>query len=268
MSFVRNPPEKDALPDTLQITDDAVLGGRIKLKQPRRGHRFGHDAILLAAAVPARAGDFAVDLGAGVGAAGLALAARVGGVRVALVELDPALSALAAENIIRNRFAERARAITLDVGADADAYAAAGLASATADHVLMNPPFNDPARHNASPDARRRRAHLAAGFGPEGWIEAAGRLLRPSGMLTMIWRAEGLVPVLSALHDKFGAVSVLPVHPSAEQPAIRIIARAVKGSRAPLALLPGLMLADENGKPSPAANAVLRDAAALAPPPD
>src|SRR5262245_6776973 len=83
------------------VTEDAALGGRLALRQPRRGHRFGHDAILLAAATGGRAGEHAVDLGAGVGAAGLALAARVPGLSVTLVEVDPALVALAVENISR-----------------------------------------------------------------------------------------------------------------------------------------------------------------------
>jgi tRNA1(Val) A37 N6-methylase TrmN6 len=263
MSFVPNPPEDDALDDTLEITDDAMLGGRIRLKQPRRGHRVGHDAILLAAAVPARAGDFAIDLGAGVGAAGLALAARVPGVRIALVELDAGLSALAAENISRNHLAERARAFTLDVGAGEHAFAAAGLATASADHVLMNPPFNDSARHKVSPDGGRRLAHAANGVALERWVSTAGRLLRASGVLTMIWRADGLAAVLAILKENFGGVAVLPVHPYRDKPAIRIIVRAVKGSGAPLSLLPALVLAEEAGKPSAAANAILWDAAAL-----
>src|SRR5882672_7200482 len=95
------------------LTEDAVLGGRLRLRQPRRGHRVGHDAILLAAATPALAGEHVVDLGAGVGAAGLALATRVAGVTVTLVELDPSLAALAAVNAQRNGIA--ARALTLDV---------------------------------------------------------------------------------------------------------------------------------------------------------
>src|SRR5438876_10734157 len=84
------------------VSEDAVLGGRLRLRQPRRGHRVGHDAILLAASCPARAGDDVVDLGAGVGAAGLALATRVEGTSVALVEIDPDLAALAAEDAARN----------------------------------------------------------------------------------------------------------------------------------------------------------------------
>src|SRR5258708_31049873 len=93
------------------LTDDAVLGGRLRLLQPRRGHRFGHDAILLAAATPAREGDRAAELGAGVGAAGLALAARVPGVRITLLDIDPGLAALAAENAARNQLADRVDAV-------------------------------------------------------------------------------------------------------------------------------------------------------------
>ena len=124
------------------VSDDAVLGGRLVLRQPLRGHRFGHDAILLAAAVPAVPGEHAVDLGAGVGAAGLALARRVMGLAVTLAEIDPALTALAAGNAARNDLGERVRAVCLDVEASAAAFAEAGLPPASAAHVLMNPPFN------------------------------------------------------------------------------------------------------------------------------
>ena len=97
---------------TSELTDDAVLGGRLRLTQKRRGHRVGHDAILLAAATGARPGDRAVDLGAGVGAAGLALAVRVPDVEVTLVEIDPELAGIAAENIARNGLEQRVRAVS------------------------------------------------------------------------------------------------------------------------------------------------------------
>jgi tRNA1(Val) A37 N6-methylase TrmN6 len=134
------------------ITDDAVLGGRLRLAQPRQGHRVGHDAILLAAATGARAGEHVVELGAGVGAAGLALALRVALVRVTLIERDAALVALASENARRNGVADRVRAVPLDVAAAGREFAAAGLPAGSADRVLMNPPFSDPARHRVSPD--------------------------------------------------------------------------------------------------------------------
>ena len=245
------------------VTDDAVLGGRLRLLQPRRGHRFGHDAILLAAATPARDGDRAAELGAGVGAAGLALAARVPGVRITLVDIDPGLTALASENAARNRLSGTVDAAVLDVAAPTADFAAAGLAGGSCDIVLMNPPFNDPDRHKASPDPQRRAAHALAPQSLTRWTATAARLLRPGGTLTMIFRADGVADLLNALGDDFGAIVLLPVHGKPDASAIRIIAGAVKGCRTPLAILPGLVLAAHDGTPAPAAEAVLRHGEAL-----
>jgi tRNA1(Val) A37 N6-methylase TrmN6 len=243
-------------------SEDAVLGGRLVVRQPLRGHRVGHDAILLAAATAARPGDHAVDLGAGVGAAGLALAKRIAGVTVTLVDIDPALAALAEENAARNGMDNRVRAICLDVGAPIEAFAAAGLTVGSTDCVLMNPPFN--VLQNPSPEPQRRAAHAATASTLREWVHAASRLLRPSGMLTLVWRADGLTEVLAGLAVDFGGVTVLPIYPKPGAPAIRILARAIKASRAPLALLPSLVLADAAGKPTMEAEAVLRGGAGLA----
>jgi tRNA1(Val) A37 N6-methylase TrmN6 len=245
------------------VTTDAVLGGRLHLTQPRRGHRVGHDAILLAAATPTRAGERIVDLGAGVGGAGLAVVARVPDVTVALVEIDPALVALAAENARHNGLAERARAVVLDVAAPARAFAAAGVPDESAMRVLMNPPFNDPARQRTSPEPARRLAHALPAGALARWVRTAARLLRPRGTLSLIWRADGLAEVLQALEPAFGDVMILPVHPKPAAPAIRILVRATKSSRSPLALLPGLVLNDDAGHPTPQADAVLRGHAVL-----
>lgn len=247
--------------DLGDCSEDAVLGGALVLRQPRRGHRFGHDAILLAAAVAAHAGERAVELGAGVGAAGLALARRIEGLDVTLVERDPGLAALAAANAARNGLATRVRAVTLDVTAPPAAFDERGLAAASADHVLMNPPFN--AAQNPSPDAARRAAHVAADGALGQWLAAAARLLRPGGAVTLIWRADGLADVLTALAAEFGAITVLPIHGKTGAPAIRVVAGAVKGSNAALTLLPGFMLADVGGRPTAAAETVLRAGAAL-----
>jgi tRNA1(Val) A37 N6-methylase TrmN6 len=242
-------------------SDDAVLGGRLVLRQPLRGHRVGHDAILLAAATAAKPGEQAVDLGAGVGGAGLALARRVDGVCVTLVEIDPALAALARDNAERNGLAGRVQAVALDAGAPAAAFAAVGLVAGSSDCVLMNPPFN--VSQQASPDHGRRVAHAGApGLLPR-WMGTAARLLRVGGAVTAVWRADGLADALAALADSFGAVAVLPVHPKPDAAAIRVLIRGVKGARAPLALLSPLVLADADGRPSAAAEAVLRGAEAL-----
>jgi tRNA1(Val) A37 N6-methylase TrmN6 len=243
------------------VSEDAVLGGRLIVRQPRHGHRVGHDAILLAAACSARPQDRLIDLGAGVGAAGLAVARRVDDLAVTLVEVDPALVVLARENAGRNGLAERVRAVCLDVAAPAEAFAAAGLSAGATDHVLMNPPFN--AAHNPSPDRGRRLAHAAKDDALPLWVDVAARLLRPAAVVTLMWRADGLDAVLEALAGDFGAATVLPVHPKPDAPAIRVLVRAVRASRAPLALLPGLFLADAAGRPTDEAEVVLREGALL-----
>ena len=248
----------EAMADQRETTQDAVLGGRLVLRQPRRGHRVGHDAILLAAATAACPGEHAVDLGAGVGAAGLALAIRVPGIAVTLIDIDADLAALAAENIRINSLATCAQAVVLDAGASARAYAEAGLNPGTAARVMMNPPFNDPVRHQFSPEPGRRRAHVGPEAQLASFVRCAGRLLRDRGVLTMVWRSDGLGLVLRALATRFGATTVLPIHPRADRPAVRVLLRAVKGSRAPLCLLPGFALAQADGRPTAAAEAVLR----------
>lgn len=232
----------------LDCTEDAFLGGRLRLLQPRKGHRAGHDAMLLAASTRAEAGCRAVDFGAGVGAAGLALAQRIEGVNLMLVEIDEGLADLARRNAVAN--AIEAKVIVLDVQSDAEAFAAAGLLPDSADVVLMNPPFNDGARHRASPDPARALAHVADENTLGRWVHAARRILKPGGALTLIWRIDGVADVFSALERGFGSLALQPVHGEVGAPAIRILVRAVKGGRAPTQLLPSLMLKDQSGSPN------------------
>jgi tRNA1(Val) A37 N6-methylase TrmN6 len=240
--------------DMLETSEDAVLGGRLRLRQPLRGHRVGHDAILLAAATAGRAGEQVIDLGAGVGAAGLALASRVPGLRVTLVEIDAALCELAAGNARLNNLSDRVDVLNADVEA---------VTGLTADRVLMNPPFHDATRANLSPDPRKRLAYAAPpGLLPR-WVAAAARLLKPQGVLTLIWRADALAGVQDALTGVFGDIAVMPVRPRPDAQPIRVLVRALKsGSGAPVSY-PALVLNDEQGRPTVAAEAVLRGGAML-----
>jgi tRNA1(Val) A37 N6-methylase TrmN6 len=231
-----------------ELTEDAFLGGQLRLRQRKSGHRAGHDAVLLAAATPALSGHRVIDFGAGVGAAGLALARRVTGIDLVLVEIDAGLAELARDNVRSN--AIPAEIIVLDVNAAAEAFAAAGLTPDSADVVLMNPPFNDPARHRASPEKTREIAHVATAETLQGWIHAARRTLKSGGVLSLIWRADGLAEVLAALDRGFGSLAILPVHGDPAAPAIRIVVRAIKGGKAPTRLYAALMLNDESGVPN------------------
>jgi tRNA1(Val) A37 N6-methylase TrmN6 len=169
-------------------------------------------------------------------------------IELSLVEIDPVLAELARDNAALNAIA--ATVIVLDVTSAPDQFAAARLAPDSVDVVLMNPPFNDPARHRASPDSARATAHVATVASLADWVHAARRVLKSQGALTLIWRADGLAEVLSALDRGFGSLAILPVHGEAAAPAIRVLVRATKGGKAPIRMLGGLMLNDESALPN------------------
>jgi tRNA1(Val) A37 N6-methylase TrmN6 len=230
------------------FSEDAFLGGGLRLRQPRSGHRAGHDAMLLAAATSVRPGDRVVDFGAGVGAAGLAVAKRVAAIEIVLVEIDDALATLARGNAVLNGIG--AEVIAMDIASGAGAFAAAGLPPDSVDVVLMNPPFNNASRHRSSPDKSRETAHVAESTTLESWTHAARRILKSGGVLTLIWRADALAEVLAALERGFGSLAILPVHGDPTAPAIRVLIRAIKGGRAPTQIYAGVMLNDESGVPN------------------
>jgi tRNA1(Val) A37 N6-methylase TrmN6 len=250
-------PRPKVPPDTAATTDDAVLGGRLKLLQPAEGHRAGHDAILLAAAAPMS--KHAIDLGAGIGTAGLALLAREAAERVTLVEIDVELAEIARENARRNGYSERTEVILADIRKPARGKSPVALA----DLVIMNPPFNDPGRRNVSPNAGRRRAHAAADSELDPWCAAADRALAVGGRLVLIHRPDAIETILASLAGRFGAAEIIPIFPRPDAAAIRLIVRSVKGRRTPPSLRPGLVLNDTDGRPTDVAEAILRDAAAL-----
>jgi tRNA1(Val) A37 N6-methylase TrmN6 len=245
------------------VTDDAVLGGRLKLLQPVRGHRAGHDAILLAAAAPK--GGHVVDLGAGVGAAGLALITRGAARTVTLVDNDRDLLRLASANAERNGFADRVETATGDIERVGRRGGPPRPAAASADVVIMNPPFNDPETRRASPDPSRRRAHATPDENLVHWIAAAERILKGGGRLVLIHRPDAIATVLALLQGPFGAVEIIPVHAKAAGTAIRIIVRAQKGKRTAPVMRPGFVLAGDDERPTYEAEEVLRGVAPLDP---
>ncbi len=248
-------------------TRDAFLGGRVTALQPAGGHhRSGLDAVLLASAFGSGTAGPVIDLGAGAGVAGMSLAARAPAASVTLAERESALVALALaasalpENI---GFAARIFPAQVDILDPADR-AAAGLAPSAFAHALMNPPFHDEGSVRASPRAERARAHVLAESGLDGWFRAAAALVRPGGSLAVILPAARLGDLIAGLGSRFGGAALLPVQPRRGEAAIRILARAVKGSRAPLRLLPALVLHEDTGQAfAPPVRAILGDGASL-----
>ena len=155
--------------------------------------------------------------------------------------------------------------MVLDATAPAREFAAAGLVPDSVDAVLMNPPFNDAARHRASPDPSRASAHVATPALLARWVDAARRILKSGGRLTLIWRADGIAEALAALDRGFGSLGIVPVHGDVSKPAIRVLITAEKGGRAPARLWPALMLNDEQAQPSRQAADILAGRGVLPP---
>jgi len=238
-------------------TDDAFLGGRLRLLQPARGYRAGVDAVLLAASAPVAAGDDVIDAGSGVGTVGLCVAWRCPGVSVTLIERESVLAGLARQNVARNDLAGRVRVVAADLG-DPSVLAADGC-----DHLLANPPYQIVGRGRRPPDAIKAAAHEMPAEALETWARFFARVVRPGGTVTIIHRADALSDLFAVLDGRFGAVLVKPVHPRPEQPAIRVLVRAIKGSRAPLTIAPPLALHAADGSFTPQLDAVLRDGVAV-----
>ncbi len=248
------------------ITENRLLGGRVVLCQPASGYRAAIDPVLLAAAVPALRGERVLDLGCGVGAAALCLAARVPDCRIVGLELQPDLAALARHNAAANGVAHRFAVIEGDVRRPPPELAAAA-ASETGvpgfDHVMMNPPFLPAGAATPPPEATKALAHQEGAAALEDWIAAACRLLKPRGGLTLIHRADRVDAICAALRPRFGAVELIPLWPKPGRPARRLVVRARKDARSPAVLAFGLVLHRPEGGFTEEAEAILRGGKAL-----
>ena len=234
-------------------TEDRLLDGRVRLRQPTRGYRAGLDAALLAAACDAQPGQRVIEAGCGAGGALLAAAARRPGARFTGIERDAAALRLARENIALNDLTDRVEAIEGDV---AVRFSQLGLEPF--DAAFANPPFFDDAGALRGPAPERRAAWMADdGLGV--WIGFLSKAVREGGSITVIHRADRLADILGLLTEKCGSTQILPIHPFADEPAKRVLVRAIKTGKAPLRLLPPLILHDRGGeKHRPEVEAILR----------
>lgn len=244
-------------------TDDGFLGQRLQLLQPAKGYRAGIDAVLLAASIPARKGERVLEAGSGVGVASLCLASRVAGLDVCGLEVQEDLVRLARENARRNALQTRVTFVEGDIGMPVRDLVTQGLEPQSWDHVFANPPYHDPARNSASPDAGKAQAHLTLGSDLGDWVRFACTMVRPKGTVSFIHRADALSELLLALQGHVGGVEIFPLWPATGKPASRVILRGSRGSNAPLVLRPGLVLHGRDGHFTERAESILRHAAAL-----
>ena len=247
--------------DDRGLTDDAFLGGRLNILQPKAGFRAGVDSVFLAAAVPARPGQKVFEAGTGPGVAALCLAARVKGLSITGMEAHAPYARLAQANAARNRLAEALRVIHGDVRRALKAPPV--VEPGSFDHAFANPPYFEAGSVLPPQGAEKQAAHVFAPEDLDAWLRVMAALLRHRGTLTVIYPARHLQRLLSAFAGRLGGLRIMPLYPAPGAAARRVIVQGAKGSRAPLTLLPGLVLHESDGGFTPAAEAVLRHGAAF-----
>lgn len=251
------------------LTDDLFLGGALKIFQPKKGFRSGIDAILLAASLPdlpqkdmtrcngAQAELIASDgtvrdvrvleAGCGAGVVSLAIAERCPNVTVDAIEIEHFNAAIARRNAARNGLDDRVTIMTADLTEPVTRLELLGLQRNSYDYVVANPPFFQEKEMRFSDNPLRQRAKRAKAETLEQWVRFLTAMAAPKGVISLIYRADALADVLAVLDGRFGGVRVLPLFSKPNVPANRVIVQGVKGSRAPLTLLQGVVLHDEGG---------------------
>lgn len=231
--------------------------------QPEKGYRAGIDAVMLAASVPSLPGERVLDVGAGVGVAGLCLASRCAEVNVTGLELQSKLVEAAQENIKRNDLQTTVKTVEGSVSEKAAALESKDVAYGSFDHVMTNPPFYETDKVWSSPDESKAVAHALEDVSLEEWLRVTCAMAKSKGTVTIIHRAEALPELLMGVEGKLGGLIAFPLWPAAGKDANRILLQGIKGSKAPFKLASGLVLHKEEGAFTPHAEAILREGAAL-----
>jgi tRNA1(Val) A37 N6-methylase TrmN6 len=242
----------------LGLSEDTLMGGRVRLRQPREGYRAAIDPVLLAASVPAGRDDIVLDIGCGAGAAALCLALRVPGCRITGIEQQRELVRLANDNAALNDVADRFVAVQGDL-----LHPPPRLEPGSFAHVMANPPFLESGTATAPPAAAKAAANVEGEADLAAWVRFALLMARPKGSITFIHRADRMEQLLAQLSGRAGEIVVFPLWPSQDKPAKRVILRARKGVATPTRLTPGLVLHEADGRYTAEAEAVLRGGAAL-----
>jgi tRNA1(Val) A37 N6-methylase TrmN6 len=253
-------PAGTAVPSSM--TEDAFLGGKLSILQPERGYRAGIDAVFLAATIPVADGETVFEAGIGAGVVSLCLLARNPLLHVTGIEIATRYSVLCEQNAKRNNFTDNVHVIQADVK-DAMRRDLAYMPEHNSfSHAFANPPYFEDGKVTASPSVLKATAHA---FGPddlEMWIKVMHAMVTLRGTVTLIHRAETLGKILNAMDGKFGDIRVAPLFARTGTAASRVIVQGIKGSRAPMQLLPGLILHEDSSAFTADAEAVLRDGAA------
>lgn len=250
----------------METTRDKFHDGAFEVLQPAaRGNRSGMDALLVAAALPKNASGVLADLGSGAGVSGLAALNLNPELKLSCVEKNPQMADLARKSLhlsCNSKLFIKTKVIELDVTSSGVDRLKAGLAPDSVNHVIMNPPYNT-LRERPPKDAMRAEAFMMGEGGIDAWFRTAAAIVKPGGTLAIIYRTENLGEVLACSQGRFGGLEIMPIHSRADEAAKRIIVRGTRASRAPMAIVPGFVVHNDDGSFTARADAIFKGTARL-----
>lgn len=239
-------------------TQDYLLGGRVQIRQPAEGYRVAIDPIFLAASIQPEPGTTVLDIGAGIGAASLCLAARMPDCRITGLETQRDAVRLAFDNISLNSMRDRVEILAGDLLRPPPR-----LAAGTFAHVMANPPYLENSSHTSSSIAQKAQSHGEGEAALEHWVRFALLMVRPKGTVTFIHRADRIDIILSYFAGKMGDIVIYPLWPGKDKPAKRVLIRGCKNANGPSRLSQGMILHGDDGRFTSQAEAILRDGVGL-----
>jgi tRNA1(Val) A37 N6-methylase TrmN6 len=254
------PPAVGAQPHVpASLTEDGFLGGRLRVLQPEKGYRAGIDSVFLAASIPAVPGESLFEAGIGTGVTALCTIVRNPQVHVTGIEIASRYAMLCEENAKRNGLSGSLRVIHSDIKEALRRDLATMPAHGSFNHAFANPPYFEEAKSTPSPNLLKAQAHAFGANDLVLWIKVMHTLVANRGTVTLVHRSESLGRILNAMDEKFGDIRVAPLFAREGTAASRVIVQGIKGSKAPMQLLPGLVLHDQTSRFTPDAEAILRD---------
>ena len=238
------------------VSVDDFLGGAIKLVQPRDGYRVSMDTVMLAACVPAKAGERIIEGGVGSAGAALCLARRVPGAVVHGIDIQDDMLAFARRNIAYNALEDQ---VTVAKGCITDLSGP----EATYDHVMVNPPYLADGKGIRPPIASKGLAHMDSSAALKDWVRFYLYRVKNRGTVSIIYRADRVDEVIAQLYRRVGELKIMPLWPRFGAPAKRVIIQGRKGVHGTASILPGLALHGDVERYTKEAKAILWDGAAL-----